>query len=344
VAPAASANQGELAGVSCTGSSACTAAGNYTNGVGNPVPLVERWDGTSWTVQAGPEAGGEGGLAGVACSSATYCVAVGNRIVYDHLTVPFAETWSAGAWVTHSVATQHNETGLGDIELYGVACPSRQACFAVGSFDDQLAPTEALLDRWNGVKWSVQAPEHTDGTLAGVSCSSPRSCTAVGQDNHNRTLIERWNGSSWTRQPSPNVPGGKADELDAVSCPSSNACTAVGGYYTNEGFTLGGILIEQWNGIAWTIVSSLREPAWRYFAVELLGVSCSSARACTAVGSASGNDPSLGVIDRLSGGHWTLQPHPRVAGTALDAVSCASPLVCTAVGASNAGPLVEASS
>src|SRR5205085_2766283 len=48
-APAASAS---LTSVSCTSVSACTAVGGFTTVPGNAsTPLVERWDGSSWTVQ-----------------------------------------------------------------------------------------------------------------------------------------------------------------------------------------------------------------------------------------------------------------------------------------------------
>jgi hypothetical protein len=41
----------ELLGASCTATSACTAAGDYTDSNGDQLPLVEVWNGTSWAVQ-----------------------------------------------------------------------------------------------------------------------------------------------------------------------------------------------------------------------------------------------------------------------------------------------------
>src|SRR5947209_3840531 len=43
-----------LRGVSCTAPTACTAVGSYVSSVGAQVPLAERLNGTSWSVQATP--------------------------------------------------------------------------------------------------------------------------------------------------------------------------------------------------------------------------------------------------------------------------------------------------
>ena len=46
------------------------------NTTGNPKPLAERWDGTSWTVQKTPHQQPRG-LNAVSCGSATACTAIG---------------------------------------------------------------------------------------------------------------------------------------------------------------------------------------------------------------------------------------------------------------------------
>jgi len=61
----------------------------------------------------------------------------------------------------------------------------------------------ALAERWDGVRWSIQATPVPVGAqsseLLAVSCSSITACTAVG-DYTNRagatvTLIEHWSAS-----------------------------------------------------------------------------------------------------------------------------------------------------
>ena len=43
-----------LNAVSCTSSTACTAAGDYTISAGVRVPLAEVWDGSGWSIQSTP--------------------------------------------------------------------------------------------------------------------------------------------------------------------------------------------------------------------------------------------------------------------------------------------------
>jgi hypothetical protein len=63
-----------LAGVACTGPSACVAAGGSDQGT-----LAERWNGTSWTIQQTPNPAGFGiGLSGVACYGPAACTAAGS--------------------------------------------------------------------------------------------------------------------------------------------------------------------------------------------------------------------------------------------------------------------------
>ena len=71
-----------------------------------------------------------------------------------------------------------------------------------------------------------------------------------------------------------------------MSCTGPSVCTAVG-YYTfvsSDGSASEQAIIESWNGSAWSIVPSPTAPQPNL----LLGVSCSTSSACTAVGISSG--------------------------------------------------------
>src|SRR6516162_5503911 len=48
------ARTGQLAAVSCSSSSSCTAVGDYTKRFGTTVTLAERWNGTNWNVESTP--------------------------------------------------------------------------------------------------------------------------------------------------------------------------------------------------------------------------------------------------------------------------------------------------
>jgi hypothetical protein len=85
-----------LYGVSCASTTACAAVGGYSpNDKNNPQPLVEAWDGTTWTVQQTPPIANakDSKLQAVSCVSASACFAIG----YDsdgvtHTTTALAET------------------------------------------------------------------------------------------------------------------------------------------------------------------------------------------------------------------------------------------------------------
>ena len=65
--------------MSCSSPGACTAVGVFDNLPGTGT-LVERWNGTSWSIQASANPAGAftSVLFGVSCPAATFCVAVGN--------------------------------------------------------------------------------------------------------------------------------------------------------------------------------------------------------------------------------------------------------------------------
>lgn len=83
-----------LEGVSCTSSTACTAAGFYHNSSGTELALAETWNGTSWTIQSTPPPPGSlaTGLRGISCTSSTTCTAVHDYLNSSSTLVTLAET------------------------------------------------------------------------------------------------------------------------------------------------------------------------------------------------------------------------------------------------------------
>ena len=127
------------------------------------------------------------------------------------------------------------------------------------------------------------------------------------------------------------------DELRAVSCPTNRMCVAVG----ESNFSATGMMLaERWNGHKWSVTRLAHPPGAMDSA--LTGVSCTSARACTAVGfdyvAATGGGP---LAERWNGSRWALEvtPNPGQGGVPLAAVSCGSATSCTAVGYYDFGAL-----
>jgi hypothetical protein len=130
----------------------------------------------------------------------------------------------------------------------------------------------------------------------------------------------------------------RVDTLAAVSCPASGFCMAVG--EVELGANTQTTLAEQWNGHNW-LVTPLAHPRGVTNSF-LTGVSCSSAQACTAVGSEYG--PSISnyaLAERWNGSRWAVQVTPSAGteGVPFAAVSCASATSCTAVGYYDFGSL-----
>ena len=143
-------------------------------------------------------------------------------------------------------------------------------------------------------------------------------------------------GSAWKVEPTPNQNRNAAgiNELSAVSCTSGRACTAVGSHaasLSSPGFTLA----ERWNGTSWQIQPTILPKGAE--SASLTGVSCPSATACTAVGSAfvKATRRSVNLAEAWNGTSWRVQAIPAPKGAAnslLFGVSCTSPTACTAVG------------
>jgi hypothetical protein len=275
-----------LNAVSCSSASACTAVGYYypVGPGGASLMLAERWNGTRWSIQSTPNPAGQSGqLLGVSCPSVNACTAVG----YSGGTL--AEHWNGTHW---SIQTTPDPAPKGKSQLLtGVSCPSATACTAVGAYwNTSVGHEVTLAEHWNGTTWSIQStPNPTGATFSeagNISCPSVTACTAVGIYNEpsgGLILAERWNGTGWSIQSTPIPAGATSSSLGGVSCTSANACTATGGYTNSAGTGL--TLAESWNGTTWS-VQSTPNPAGATSS-GLGAVSCSSATACTAIGSSN---------------------------------------------------------
>jgi hypothetical protein len=174
----------------------------------------------------------------------------------------------------------------------------------------------------------VACPAEIEGfSLTGMSCSSDRACTAIGERFDGDQVVDRWNGRSWSIQHI--LPSGFA--LQGVSCPSLSACFVVGflGASENSGPVP---IVGRWAGGRWTFQST--PPA----SAALDQVSCSSPGACTAIGMMSEDGAPL--LERWDGSSWSVEPAPAQMSE-LDLVSCPSAKGCVAFGLGRGGVVVE---
>jgi hypothetical protein len=302
---------GELLGLSCTSAAACTAVGDFENRAGDTLPLAERWNGISWSIQRVPRPFSEGTrdeatLYAVSCTSRSGCTAVGSD---DDADQPLAEHSNGSKWSIE----QTRSPGVDGGELFGVSCRTTRMCTAVGSFYEASTNCWApLVERSNHGRWSIKRAADlrgcgspNDASFTGVSCPFRSSCTAVGNyarpgGAYNQPLAERESARGWSFQPTPPVtyrvdPWGGGGFLDDVACSSRAACIAVGA----AGSELKAVpIVELWTGRRWTLhaaAKGIRDG-------EFLAISCTAKTTCTAVGAndsaASGSDEPL--VERLS--------------------------------------------
>ncbi len=302
----------------------------------SPVPSAAASP-SPWTIVPTPNTGAiEYVLYDVSCTSWTQCIAVGAAENSSHVYGTLIEEWNGAKW---SLMTSPDE-GSGDNYLNAVSCSDATDCVAVGFDYSSSSQTQTLVETWDGTSWSIATSPDVgsgDNLLAGVSCSDPTECTAVGSSYSStgvwRTLVESFDGTSWTTATSPDVGSGD-NTLTGVSCPDATDCTAVGSSYSSTGVWQ--TLVESWDGTNWTVVTS-PDPAGADN--TLSAVSCASSVSCLTVGTGSASTGTLSdhqtLIESWDGTSWTAatSPDPGDVTNFLTGVSCTGVDQCQAVGA-----------
>jgi hypothetical protein len=135
-----------FSGVSCSSATACTAVGITGGSDQLNHPLIERWDGGTWTVQD-PNNPSVASLSGVSCNSATSCAAVGN---YGSTTPPrspfvaLAERWDGSTWTIQSVSAPASANAS---YLTSDSCAPAAPCTAAGHYFNQAGDPQTLAAR-----------------------------------------------------------------------------------------------------------------------------------------------------------------------------------------------------
>ncbi|PYL17838.1 MAG: hypothetical protein DME30_05420 [Verrucomicrobia bacterium] len=321
-----------LQNVTCMSASDCWAVGTSFAAGAVTQTLIERWDGTAWTIVSSPNAGVAQGnfLYGVTCVSTSECWAAGYYNAAGAAQT-LIERWDGTSW---AIVSSPNTSTTRNNFLYGVTCVSASECWAVGGHYTGSV-NQTLIERWDGISWAIvnspstNAAEHNQ--FYGVTCPSALDCWAVGfyknsLTGNNQTLMERWDGNSWALVPSPNTLSIQDNHLFAVTCVSESECWAVGDYVNSNALSRSvQTLIERWDGTSWAVIAS---PNASTQTDVLFGVSCRSASDCWAAGYQTTNSVSQTLIEQWDGKAWTIASSADTSATknpVLHAVNLKSP-------------------
>jgi len=239
-----------LGGVAATSASDIWAVGYYTPSTGGTQALIERWNGTAWSVVQSPTPPGTGNnlLVDVAALSSTNVWAVG---AYNQMPTAAAATlvehWDGLSWTI--MPSPPNVPGAtGDNFLDSVAITAANDVWAVGygettqvSVTNPTPPSKTLAEHWDGTSWSLVTSQNVTGDdfFSGVSATPGQgNAWAVGGSKTAtalQPLLERWNGSGFVSVASPN-PNPAGAELTAVVAISPNAVWSTGSSGTTGSF------------------------------------------------------------------------------------------------------------
>ncbi len=264
------------------------AAGSF-GGLLSPEPMVQHWDGISWSLVPVPQGTGQGELFGIAAVASNDVWFVGGYQIGGNSLILH--------WDGASLSVVPNPNPGTFNRLYAVTAVSADDVWAVGEYTDPISKT--LVEHWDGTSWSVVPSPTRRGQytqLLGVSAISATDIWAVGKAG-NDTIALHWDGVRWQRVRTPS-PGFSAS-LKAVSGVASNDVWAVGGSDNQS------TLAFHWDGAAWSVVPS---PNPGGFYNQLNGVVALAPNDVWAVGYYDGNWLTLAL--HWDGAAWSVVPSP----------------------------------
>lgn len=218
-------NTNRLWSVSCTSSIACTAVGSdlddqSVNRLVIEEPVIDTFTGQAWSLVP-LSSSIQVDLLSVSCKE-SFCLAVGSGPALPN--GPEAESFDGASWI---------ETVRPPDVFGGVSCPIARECL-VTPFEG-YADSPPLVHEFNG-RWiepKLQLPR-SSLSLNGISCSSVRKCTVVGNSlplgrvTSRRMAIGVVDSNTAHLVSLANEPNKMDSTLMGVSCVSGDRCVAVG--------------------------------------------------------------------------------------------------------------------
>jgi hypothetical protein len=179
----------QLSDVSCVSARFCVVAGAMHPRKGPFTSFADLWNGSSFRLLKVPG----NGLTSISCLSTAFCMAV---------TVHSAVIWNGSFWRVRSLPGFPGRPGL-----VAVSCASERQCMAVGNYVTSSGSGNTVL-LLSGRTWRV-LPSPAPGTvLTDVSCAGAAPCVVVGESYDGaaatQTFAAEWSTGSWLVDPTPN--------------------------------------------------------------------------------------------------------------------------------------------
>jgi hypothetical protein len=253
--PNAGPNFNTFFGVAASGGKAW-AVGVHLNDNYQRRALIEAWDGKQWIIVDSPQPGSQGDLLFAASATSPSDVwAVGDQQGADGRFTNLVEHFDGHRWSTVDVP---NPGSTGN-HFYGVTAVAPDDVWAVGQQNGDVAPDQALIEHFDGRRWSVVPSPRQGGAsvlLAGVAASEGK-VWAVGEADDPVTgghpLVEQWDQGRWHTPPLPPA-GSNFTNLWSVTAANGHAW-AVGSYF-DPTFGDNVTLTLQGGEDGWKVVSS----------------------------------------------------------------------------------------
>jgi hypothetical protein len=177
--PEVGSNQNTLLGVSELANGHTWAVGYATDAAYTDQTLIEYFNGTTWSVIPSLSPGAQRSiLSAVAAISDSDVWAVGADMDAAGTWHTLAEHWNGSAW---SLSPSLDADASGNL-LFGVHAVSAGSVYAVGERSGAAFPDQALIEHWDGTKWTVLAspPDGTESLMGYGVTGTDGALTIVG--------------------------------------------------------------------------------------------------------------------------------------------------------------------
>jgi hypothetical protein len=253
-------NTSYLDGVVTVSPTEAWAGGVVGIGTANPNQVIERWDGTKWSVFPGPKfnTGDQPAIWDMTAVSPSDIWAVGSLLVSNSLLDALFEHWDGTSWTV--------QPGAFHGFFRAASADASNDVWAVG-----YNGNSTFSEHYDGTNWTLVRTLNVGtgpNSLQGVLALAPNNVWAVGFSASGtkpppgqfqiptKTLIEHYDGTQWHVVPSPNV-GPKSqyqsNRLLGITAVSPTDIWAFGSYFAASGSNVQSTLLLHWDGTSWTL-------------------------------------------------------------------------------------------